>query len=160
MSINRVPIYIFGISKHHRVMICSWFPSVRTLPSYRSLRRPVIYSSIKCRGMCYVLHPPQKCASAIHDFARLKIHGRWREKTGFSLWFGPPRWHWTWTMNNVIGGLNDQPKNLFPRHLTKEVSEIIIINNCTLQRRSIRRSLGWVNSLPRPEAERPRDLVT
>ena len=36
-----VPIYIFGIGNHHRVMLCSWFPSVRTLPSCKSLRRPV-----------------------------------------------------------------------------------------------------------------------
>ena len=41
MSINKGPNYIFGTCKHHRVMLCSLFPSVKTLPAYRWLRRPV-----------------------------------------------------------------------------------------------------------------------
>ena len=41
MLIHRGANYIFGTCKHHIVMLWSWFPSVKTLPAYRSLRRPV-----------------------------------------------------------------------------------------------------------------------
>ena len=41
MSNHRVPIYISGIGNHNRVMLCNWFPSVKTLPTYRWFTRPV-----------------------------------------------------------------------------------------------------------------------
>ena len=42
MSNHMVPIYIFGDYNHHGVMLCSLFPSVRTLPTYRWFTRPVL----------------------------------------------------------------------------------------------------------------------
>ena len=41
MSIPRVPIYVFGIYQHHRRLLHSWFPSVKSLLAYRSFKRPV-----------------------------------------------------------------------------------------------------------------------
>ena len=47
MLMYGVPIYVFGIYKHHRTLLYSWFPTVKPLLTYRSFRRPV--SSLPCR---------------------------------------------------------------------------------------------------------------
>ena len=41
MLMYGVPIYVFGIYKHHRTLLCSWFPTVKLLLTYRSFRQPV-----------------------------------------------------------------------------------------------------------------------
>ena len=41
MLTYRVPIYIFVIFKHHRIVLYSWFPSVKSLLTYRSFGQPV-----------------------------------------------------------------------------------------------------------------------
>ena len=42
MLMYGVLIYVFGIYKHHRRLLYSWFPRVKSL-TYRSFRRPVKY---------------------------------------------------------------------------------------------------------------------
>ena len=51
MLIYRVRIYVFGIYKHHRTLLYSWFPTVKSLLTYSSFRRPVL-SSHRTRHRC------------------------------------------------------------------------------------------------------------
>ena len=48
MLIFRVPIYIFGIPYHHRIMSCIWFPTVRIPLTCASFRRPVVCHYVAC----------------------------------------------------------------------------------------------------------------
>ena len=41
MLMYGVPIYIFGICKHHITLLYSWFPTVKSLFTNRSFRQPV-----------------------------------------------------------------------------------------------------------------------
>ena len=52
MSMKWVRIYIFGDYNHYGVMLCRLFPSIKTLPAYRSLRRLVVGRACKktCKG--------------------------------------------------------------------------------------------------------------
>ena len=55
-----VPIYVFGIYKHHRTLLYSWFLTVKSLSTYRSFRRPVliygvvIVSSVRGTGKTFM----------------------------------------------------------------------------------------------------------
>ena len=55
MSINTVPMYIFGISNHHISMPCTWFPSVRIPLACASFRRPVAWRKVKFYNRLFFL---------------------------------------------------------------------------------------------------------
>ena len=68
MLIFRVPIYIFGISYHHRIMPCTWFPRVRTYLTCARLKRPVacLPRSLVSRGYCRSFRiSPEAAAAAL-----------------------------------------------------------------------------------------------